>query len=110
MDLTYGPCMVNDTIMIGNGALEFEKNNLYIKGTQNTGMQGLYKLIFMKIPDNDFFSHNDLNDYKSILIVTIAHRQRYNPNKQINSNASYKYCNIICKPFFHMAEIFCQSF
>lgn len=95
IDHTYGPRMEGNTVMIGDGTLEFERNDLYIKGTRYTGTQGLYELIFMKKPDKDYFSPNDLNAYKSILIATNAHRQKYQPDKQINSNSGYKYRNII---------------
>lgn len=95
IDHTYGPRMEGDTVMIGDGTLEFDKNDLYIKGTRYTGTQGLYELIFMKKPDREYFSQNDMNAYKSILISTNAHRQRYKPDKQINSNSSYKYRTII---------------
>lgn len=41
IDHTYGPRMVNDTIVIDDGAFEFENNALYIKSTRCIGTQGL---------------------------------------------------------------------
>lgn len=99
IDNTYGPRMLNDTIMVGDGEVKFDKNDLYIKGTRYTGTQGLYELIFMKRPDEEYYNDNDLKAYKSILIATNAHRQRYRPDKQINSNQGYKYRNVIRKLF-----------
>lgn len=99
IDTTYGPRYEGDILMIGDGKLEFDKNDMYIKGTRYAGTQGLYELIFMKIPDEEYYGQNDLKAYKSILIATNAHRQRYQPDSQINSNRGYKYRNIIQKLF-----------
>lgn len=100
IDNTYGPHLANDKLMIGDGELTFEKtNDLYIKGTRYTGTQGLYELLFMKRPDEGYVTDNDRRAYKSIMIATNAHKQRYDPEKQINANSSHKYRHVIRQLF-----------
>lgn len=81
--------------MTGDENSDLVKNDMRIKGTRYTGTHCLYELIFMKQPDEEYYSENDLIAYKTILIATNAHKQRYNPIKQINYNMSYIYFNII---------------
>lgn len=99
IDYTYGPHYEGDTLMIGDSKVEFDMNDIIVNGIRYTGTQGLYELIFMKTPDVTYYRQNDLDAYKSILIATNAHRQRYQADGKVNSNKGYKYRNIISKLF-----------
>ena len=55
----------------------------------------MYELIFMKFPNESICMDDDVQTYKSILLMTNAHRHGHSPNNQIMCSKGYKYKNII---------------
>jgi hypothetical protein len=96
IDYTYGPRYENDTLMVGSQTLDFDKNGNIIIGGDNYGTsEGLYELLFKRVPNKNLYNDNDLNTYKSILLATNAHREGYDQNRRIKANKSTKYLRII---------------
>jgi len=96
IDSVYGVYFNDDGTMIGNKRIELDKNdNIFIDGKKYPGTVGLYELIFMKFPNESSYTNIDKQYYKSILLLTNAHKRDYNAQNQIKSNKGHKYKNII---------------
>jgi hypothetical protein len=81
--------------LMGDSPISVENDKIKIKGKVFQGSQGLYELLFMKSPNEKFYNKNDLDIYKEMVLLTNAHRQLYEPSKQINSNKGTKYNSLI---------------
>ncbi|KAL6254111.1 hypothetical protein P5V15_014731 [Pogonomyrmex californicus] len=55
-----------------------------------SGYPGLYKLIFKRLPDDVVYTENDKQMYKSILLITNAHRRGHNALMPILGNKGFK--------------------
>jgi hypothetical protein len=97
IDYVFGPRYVEgDMLMIGDKTLDFDDDgNIKIGGTNYGSSEGLYELIFKKVPDSTLYNDRDLNAYKSILINTNAHREKYKFNGRIKASKGTKYTKII---------------
>ncbi|KYM90517.1 hypothetical protein ALC53_01771 [Atta colombica] len=49
----------------------------YVGGIRYAGTPGLYELIFKRIPDDLFYTEDNMNKYKSILLATNAHKHKH---------------------------------
>ena len=47
----------------------------------------------MKLPNDRIYTNSDLQNYKSILLATSAHKRDYNERNHVKSNKGYKYTN-----------------
>jgi len=65
--------------MFGNK--RFDADNIIIDGVRYVGTSSFYKLIFKRIPDDLFYTENDMNKYKSMLATRT--------NTSINRRADY---------------------
>lgn len=96
VDTVFGVYFSNNGTMIGNKRIDLDKNDdIYIDGKRYAGTQGLYELIFMKLPNDRIYTNSDLQNYKSVLLATSAHKRDYNERNQVKSNKGYKYTNVI---------------
>lgn len=82
---------------IGNSDFAIDDNHIIVDEKSYIGSRGLYELLFMKYPDETIYSDDDLENYKSILLHSNAHRRSYDSSSQINGNRSFKYTRIISK-------------
>lgn len=64
---------------------------------------GLKELLFKKKPNLDVITDVDLNNYKSLLLDTNAHRRDCDPTKPIKCNKGFKYMSVI-KPLFQFSR------
>lgn len=64
-----------------------------VEGIKYPGTAGLYELLFKKEPKG--YNKNDLENYMDILSRTNAYRRNFDPNEQVQGNASIKYITII---------------
>ena len=87
----------NDTYMIGDSEIAFDGNDLLLQTERYTGTPGLYELLFKITPSE--YTDEDEAEYKKIIELTNAHRQRYNPLLPYAASRSDKYNNVI-KPLF----------
>lgn len=98
IDHDYGPRFDErgKTLMIGNKVMEFDTDGtIIVNNTRYPPSEGLYELIFKRLPNSDVYTEDDLNAYKSILIASNAHKKGYNFDNQIKRDSSLKYRHVI---------------
>ncbi|KYN41962.1 hypothetical protein ALC56_03613 [Trachymyrmex septentrionalis] len=68
----------------------------YFEGLTTTHIiPSLYELIFKRISDDALYTENDMHKYKSMLLVTNAHKHKYHSQGRLLSNREYKYKHVI---------------
>ncbi|XP_072743255.1 uncharacterized protein [Anoplolepis gracilipes] len=84
-------------LRLGNKQFNINKDDsIIIDDVRYIGTPGLYELIFKRIPDDELYTRgDDLEKYKSILLVTNAHRRDYDAQGHLKGNRGYKYKHII---------------
>lgn len=103
IDLVYGPKY--DSVVprwyIGVKIIEFDRatGDVLVDGVTFKGTHGLYNLIFFKDPEP--YTQSDLNEYKSLLDVSSAHRDTRNHLKRSNMR---KYLQVI-RPLYKNVSI-----
>lgn len=99
LDRSYGIRSNGRHWLLGNSQISVRNDKIIIKNKEFQGTQGLYELLFLKNPDENIYTADDLTTYKEMLLLTNAHKQRYAHGKQVNSNKGQKYKKIIMKLF-----------
>lgn len=100
IDHTFGPRYENDTLMVGDKPLKFDDDGSIIVGDISyRPSEGLYEVLFKRIPDDEVYDEADLDAYKNILLKTSAHKKSYKFRGNINRDGSLKYKHIISKLF-----------
>lgn len=100
IDHTFGPRYEHDTLMVGTKALGFTENgSISIGDVTYKPTEGLYELLFKRLPDDQLYDDNDLNAYKDILLKTHAHKRGYSSSATVNRDNSIKYKTVIAKLF-----------
>lgn len=100
IDHTYGPRFDNASLKVGDSLLTFDADGgIRIRGVKYKGTEGLYELLFKRLPDDTLYDDNDLVAYKDILVKTNAHRRNYEPQEKVNRNNSLKYKGVISTLF-----------
>ena len=90
IDRMYGVRYEAGKWMIGDSNVKIDDNdNFHVKGKIYEGTPGLYELLFMKLKKK--YNKDDMRKYKSILLATNGHRQKYKHNARINSNSCLLY-------------------
>jgi len=74
-------------------------SNFYIRDKHFRGTRGLWELLTRKKVDNRLVSANDLKRYKSILNLTSAHLEGYEPSAPIHVSREMKFRTVIAKQF-----------
>lgn len=96
VDNVYGVYFTNTGTMLGTKHINLHKNDdIFIDDKKYEGTPGLYELIFMKIPNEDIYTSDDLEKYKDIILTTSAYKQQHGQCHLILSNKGHKYKNII---------------
>ena len=80
---------------IGNSNVEISEDGIKIHGKTYNYAPGLLELLVMKDPNRKKITDEDLQNYKSILLDTSAHKRGYDTRKQTQGNAGVKYKTII---------------
>lgn len=78
---------------IGDSQLQIEGPNIVVKNKLYKGTRGLYELLFKKNPK--YFTQQDEDAYKDIVLKTNAHKRYYKSNKQVDGCRLEKYKKII---------------
>jgi len=60
--------------------------NIIIDSVRYAGTPGLYKLFFKRIPDDLFYTEDDMNKYKSMLLVMNARKHKHQSQGRLLSN------------------------
>lgn len=68
-------------------------------GSGALATEGLYKILFKRIPDEEKCDDSHLNAYKNMCLKTNTHKKGYEHNSPINSNVSKNYKELISKLF-----------
>jgi hypothetical protein len=96
LDNVYGVYFLHTGTKLGNKSFDVDiEDNIIIDGVKYVGTPGLYELIFKKYPDEEVYTENDKQKYKSILLATNAHKRQHSALKPIISSKGYKYKHII---------------
>ncbi|KYM96988.1 hypothetical protein ALC62_12366 [Cyphomyrmex costatus] len=96
IDNVYGVYFDENGTMLGDKKFDVDTDDtIIIDGNRYKGTRGLYELIFKRLPDDDIYTENDKQTYKSILLTTNAHRRRHNAEMPVKSNKGHKYKYII---------------
>ena len=106
IDHEFGPRYDSqgNTLMVGEKVLEFDPDGaLLINNTRYEPTEGLYELLFKRLPDEEVYTDDDLQAYKSILIATNAHKKGYKFHNPIRRDSSLKY-RFIVKQLFPTKE------
>lgn len=93
----YGLRHADSNIMIGEIPVIIERDVLYVKGNKFPLTKGLIELLTKRKPKN--FNNDEIMSYKTILILTNAHKRKYGNAFRLNPNKSWKYNKIISKLF-----------
>ena len=100
LDAEYGLRKVGDKFFIGNSDVMVDVNSdLYIRGKHFRGTRGLWELLTRKNVNKKLVSENDLKRYKSILNLTSAHLEGYEPSAPIHISKGIKFRTIVAKLF-----------
>lgn len=100
LDAEYGLRKVGDKFFIGNSDVTVDANSdLYIKDKHFRGTRGLWELLTRKNVQKKLVSANDLKQYKSILNLTSAHLEGYEPSAPIHISKGIKFRTIVAKLF-----------
>jgi hypothetical protein len=93
----YGLRRGKSKLFIGDSNVKITGNRLKIKSYDFLLTEGLFNLLSQDKCSE--FTEKDLNYYKSILLLTNAHRHGFDPKQKIISSKSWKYKNVISKLF-----------
>lgn len=100
IDSTYGlRTDGHNNLLIGDSTVYFTRSKLNVQNQKFTVTPGLMELLLMKVPEKEKITDDDFNNYKTILVLTNAHRQMYSADKPINSTKGTKYTSIIARLF-----------
>jgi len=73
--------------------------NIHIKDVEFPATKGLWELLTRKKMDKDSVTRDDLKQYKTILEMTNAHLEGYNPNANIHTSNGNKFRDVTSKLF-----------
>ena len=100
LDKQYGLRKDGDKYKIGNSTVTIdEDSNIYLKDKQFKGTEGLWELLTRKKPNLAAVTTKDYRKYKSILQMTNAHLEQYEPGGNIHVSRGVKYRDVISKLF-----------
>ncbi|XP_071574666.1 uncharacterized protein [Temnothorax nylanderi] len=96
IDTVYDVYFSNNGMMLGNKRFDVDNaDNIIIDGIRYVGTPGLYELIFKKIPNDEIYTEDDMQKYKSMLLMTNTHKCNHDAHARLNGNRGYKYRYII---------------
>lgn len=94
-DIPYGIRIENGKPMIGTERVTITDNEFIVAGHSFNRTRGLSELLYQRKPDLRVVTEDDKQIYKSMLLLTNAHKRKYDLNQPINSNRGFKYLEII---------------
>ncbi|KYN10400.1 hypothetical protein ALC57_17471 [Trachymyrmex cornetzi] len=86
IDHVYGVYLHKDGWMFGNKRFDVDDaDNIIIDGVRYDGTPGLYELIFKRMSDDALYTEDDMRKYKSMLLVTGAHKHKHHSQGRLLS-------------------------
>jgi len=100
LDTVYGIRKDGDVFMIGDSQVVVDRDgNIHINNVEFPATKGLWELLTRKRVDKDSVTTADLKQYNTILVMTNAHLEGYEPRANIRTSKGLKYKEIISKLF-----------
>jgi hypothetical protein len=100
LDRQYGIRKDGDKYSIGNSTVTIDgDSNIYLRDKEFKGTEGLWELLTRKKTNLAAVTTKELRKYKSILQMTDAHLEQYEPGCNIHVSRGVKYRNVISKLF-----------
>jgi len=94
LDTEYGIRRDGDGFMIGD-----RDGNIHIKNVEFSATKGLWELLTRKRVDKESVTTANLKQYKTILEMTNAHLEGYEPHANIRTSEGLKYREVISRLF-----------
>lgn len=102
LDCSYGVRrLANDKFMIGDTPIEFKKSSINVGDARYDKTIGLIELLFKKEPDEANMNNSDLENYKTIVLQTNAHKKFYKADEAIRESKGLKFNYYIPKSFIN---------
>ena len=99
LDTAYGIRREGGVLMIGDSQISLDRDgNIHIKDEDFPATKGLWELSTRKV-DTNSVTRDDLKQNKTILEMTNAHLEGYNPNANIHTSKGNKFRDVISKIF-----------
>lgn len=100
LDCSYGVRrLANGKFMIGDTPIEFKTTSINVGDARYDKTIGLIELLFKKEPDDTHMGISDLDNYKTIVLQTNAHKKYYKADEAIRTSNSVKFDYYIPKSF-----------
>ncbi|XP_051162411.1 uncharacterized protein LOC127282281 [Leptopilina boulardi] len=98
IDTVYGVRkLTKDRLMIGNSAISFSQNYIHVGNMTFRSSKGLLELLLKKNPSESVVSLEDLENFKTIILTTNAHKKHYSADGDIRASKDFKFKNFIEK-------------
>jgi hypothetical protein len=86
--------------MIGDSRVGVDRDgNIHIREVEFPATKGLWELLTRKKVNKRLVTSNDLKQYKTILEMTNAHLEGYEPDANIHTSKGLKFRDVISKLF-----------
>jgi len=100
LDTEFGIRRDADGFMIGDSQVGVDSDgNIHIKNVQFPATKGLWELLTHKRVDKKSITTDDLKQYKTILEMTNAHLEGYEPHVNICTSKGLKFREVISRLF-----------
>jgi len=100
LDTEYGIRRDADGWMIGDSRIGVDSDgNIHIRNVVFPATQSLWELLTRKRVDKKLVTHADLKQYKTILEMTNAHLEGYDPEANIRISKCNKFMDVISRHF-----------
>jgi len=100
LDTVYGIRRDGDVFMIGDSQVGVDRDsNIHINNVEFLATKGLWELLTRKRVNRNLVTTADIKHYKTILKMTNAHLEGYNPRANIRTSKRGK-CKVIISKLF----------
>ena len=88
-----------DKHLLGNTEMNYSKGIVVVEDEKFPMSSGLMELLFLKHPNQNIITQDDLSHYRRILNLTNAHKKGFQENNEIRRHNSKKFESIISTLF-----------
>ena len=100
LDTEYGIRQVGNSFMIGNSKVGVDADsNIRVRNVEFLGTKGLWELLTRNRVNKKLITTEDLKRYKTILEMTSAHLEGYDPDANIHNSKGLKFRDVISRLF-----------
>ena len=92
LDNVYGVRKLSKgKLIIGDWPINLEQNDVIIGNSSYPATKGLFELLFKKVPEENYISIVDRENYENIITSTNAHKKYYKVDGTVRENKSLKF-------------------